>query len=311
MPPAHPFLKWAGGKAQLAEVILGVFPTRAESYFEPFLGGGAMFFATMLRRPDLRTIVLGDANWELIDCYKVVRDFPEELIGALQYREDGYNSAPDPKAFYEHWKAQDPRELDPITRASRTILLNKTGFNGLFRTNLEGKFNVPWSKKKTARIFDEDNIRACSTALQPVQLRAGDFTKAVREARAGDIVYFDPPYLPVSKTANFTSYTEARFTVDDQYRLLALFRELVDKGVKVILSNADLPEVRSMYAGFEIQAIKARRVINSKGSQRGPVGEVLIIGRPDLRLPEMETGASVLQPPVTGGDGSGESDAGS
>lgn len=277
MTAARPFVKWVGGKTQLLPILLERFPKQVQGYYEPFVGGGAVFFALAAEKRFQR-VVLNDWNRELINCYRVVRDFPEELMVALREREVSYDAAP--KTIYEHWKEMDPATLDPIVRASRTILLNKMGFNGLFRTNSSGKFNVPWSKKLKARIFDEANVRACAAVLEQfVQLQSGDFTSAVETAAAGDFVYFDPPYVPVSKTSSFTSYTEGRFTVDDQYRLAALFKDLVARGVQVALSNADVPEVRAMYAGFEIVGVKARRAVNSKGDRRGPVGEVVVIGK--------------------------------
>jgi DNA adenine methylase len=292
--PARPFLKWVGGKHQILPTLLEVFPRTISTYFEPFLGGGAVFFA-LSSETRFQRAILNDWNKEVIDCYCVVRDFPTELAGSLSDLEKSYLSYP--KAIFDNWKASSPADLDPVTRASRTILLNKTGFNGLFRTNASGIFNVPWGKRIKARLFDEDNLLACANALNSfVRLQSGDFTLAVETAKSGDFVYFDPPYVPVSKSSNFTSYTEGRFTIDDQYRLAACFKELVSQGVQVALSNSNASEVRSLYAGFPVLEIKARRCINSKGDRRGPVKEVLVLGNISLPISDT-TGASPSVPP--------------
>lgn len=274
---ARPFLKWVGGKTQLLPTLLGLFPKKMRHYYEPFLGGGAVFFAVAAEKR-FQGAILSDWNRELINCYRVVRDFPDELLAALDERVLSYDAAP--KSIYERWKALDPATLDPVVRASRIFLLNKTCFNGLYRTNKAGKFNVPWGKKLKARLCDPENIQACSEVLnRPLVLRSGDFTEALDDATHEDFVYFDPPYYPLTKTSNFASYTEGKFTDSDHYRLAALFKDLVKRGVKVVLSNSDMPEVRALYQDFEMVEVQARRAVNSKGDKRGPVGELIIIGR--------------------------------
>jgi DNA adenine methylase len=282
---ATPFLKWAGGKAKLASTLHSYFPRRIGTYYEPFLGGGAVFWHLAMNRV-FKNAVLNDCNKEVMDCYRVIRDFPDDLIPALQNVEAQYSLAPKPT--FEQWKALDPVKLDPVSRAVRTILLNKTGFNGLFRTNKRGIFNVPWGKKAKVNLFNEERLRACSETLNKnVSLYSVDFTEAVPATEEDDLVYFDPPYVPTSKTANFTSYTDGRFTMDDQYRLAVFFKTLANKGVKVVLSNADMPEVRAIYDGFEMHEIQAARAINSDGEKRGPVGELIIVGRPARKVPFM------------------------
>lgn len=278
MTSASPFLKWVGGKAKLAQTIADYFPRRIDTYYEPFLGGGAVFWHLAANKR-FKAAILNDVNKELIDCYRTVRDFPDDLIRALKDAEGCYNQSP--KDTFEHWKAQSPSSLDPVMRAVRTILLNKTGFNGLFRVNLQGRFNVPWGKRDKARLFDEENLRACAAVLNNrVSLKSVDFVEATQDAvNENDVIYFDPPYVPVSKTSSFVSYTDGRFTLNDHYRLLALFKDLSEKGVKVVLSNADVSEVRAMYEGFELQEVKMARAINSNGKKRGPVGELLVFGR--------------------------------
>ncbi|MET0596013.1 MAG: DNA adenine methylase, partial [Polyangiaceae bacterium] len=259
----RPFLKWAGGKGQL----LGALRERVPSfkrYFEPFLGGGALFFALQPKRG-----VLSDVNDEIINCYKVVRDDVTALIGALgdhRYDEDHY---------YEV-RNTDPATLPPIERAARTIFLNKTGFNGLYRVNRSGKFNVPFGRYAKPAICDQENLRACSEALGDMDIKTSDFEHSAGRAEGGDFVYFDPPYVPVSRTAAFTAYAPGGFGLDAQSRLARLFAKLAGRGVKVLLSNSDVPEIRELYASFRIETIPATRTINCKATRRGPVSELLV-----------------------------------
>lgn len=279
---ARPFIKWAGGKTQLIPAILDLLPKHTNSYYEPFTGGGAVFFA-MAAADRFERAVLNDWNKELIETYRVVRDFPEDLMKLLRDREEAYEQSP--KTVFKAWQRPDPllaRELlhKPISRAARFIFLNKAGFNGLYRVNKAGEFNVPWGQKLKVVTHDPENIRACSDVLNRyVRLRTGDFADAVKDAEADDVVYFDPPYVPAGATSDFTSYTASGFTIDDQHRLAACFKELAARGVRCLLSNSDTEIVRSLYDGFDIVPIQARRAINSKGSARGPVGEVLVVGR--------------------------------
>ena len=277
---AVPFLKWAGGKAKLAAAIDGYLPRKFDTYYEPFLGGGAVFWHLAFNHR-FKHAVLNDANKELMDCYRVIRDFPDDIITALQNVEAQYNLAPKPT--FEQWKALDPAKLDPVGRTVRTILLNKTGFNGLYRINQSGIFNVPWGKREKIRLMThgEEGVRSCSETLNKhVSLLSTDFDAACSWAAGeNDVVYLDPPYVPVSKTANFTSYTDGKFSTADQHRVVVLFEGLVARGVKVIASNADLPQVREMYKGFEMHEVRVARAINCAGNKRGKVGELIIIGR--------------------------------
>ena len=280
---AEPFLKWAGGKRELACKIASYFPKHIDTYYEPFLGGGAVFWFLALNKR-FKNAVLNDSNRELMDCYRVVRDFPDELIIVLKDLEAKYNEAgasvDTARPFYEHWRDLNPQALDPVSRAARTILLNKTGFNGLYRVNLHGVFNVSWSKRKRVSLFSEARIWACSATLNDrVTLLSVDFTHAAPATEEFDVIYFDPPYLPTSRTASFTGYTGSGFNRDDHYTLRSMFERLVDQGTKVVLSNVDLPEVREMYNSFEQYEIQAARAINSDGAKRGPVGELIIVGR--------------------------------
>jgi DNA adenine methylase len=279
---AKPWIKWAGGKTQLLPKLLPIFPKKVRAYFEPFVGGGAVFY-TLAAQKRFERAVLNDWNKELVDTYRVVRDFPEELMAVLLAKEESYIG--DPKTSYSEWRNPDAAMAEvlkgPVHRAARFIFLNKAGFNGLYRVNKKGVFNVPWCKKPQVKTFNEENIRACAAVLNgSVDLRHGDFVGCVEDARAGDLVYFDPPYVPINLTSNFTTYTSDGFSSQDQQRLALLFRQLADKGVAVVLSNSDTEVVRDLYAGFEMHAVQAKRNINSKGNKRGPVGELIVVGRP-------------------------------
>jgi DNA adenine methylase len=274
---ARPFIKWVGGKTQLLGQLTAILPDRIRTYYEPFVGGGALFFA-LANQKRFKRAVLNDWNSELIDLYKSIRDFPDELLGALQKLKADYQQ--DAQTTYYRERQRDAKALTPLDRAARFMFLNKTGFNGLYRVNKSGGFNVPMGKYTNPKIVDEENLRACSQVLNRfLVLTSKDFSEVIKEAQPGDAVYFDPPYVPVTATSNFTSYTSDGFTLDDQYRLVAGFKQLVESGVAVVASNSDTPLVRDLYAGFEIHCVQARRNINSKGDKRGAVGELVIVGR--------------------------------
>jgi DNA adenine methylase len=275
---ARPFIKWVGGKAQLLDELFKLFPRRIRTYYEPFIGGGACFF-TLAAEGRFEHAVINDWNKELTDTYRVVRDFPEELMTWLLRREESYRQGP--KAIFEHWRDEvDVATLDPIARAGRMIFLNKTGFNGLYRVNQKGEFNAPWGQKETVKTFDKDNIADAAHLLNwRTTILNGDFEDAVATAREGDFVYFDPPYVPVSETSDFASYTAKGFGMNDQQRLRDVFCRLHAKGVLAMISNSDAPELREMFKEFEIHEVDARRNINSKGDGRGPVKELIIVSR--------------------------------
>jgi DNA adenine methylase len=283
----RPFLKWAGGKGQLLGRLRARVPPSYGRYFEPFLGGGALFFALRPARG-----FLSDVNREIIDCYTAVRDDVSGLVAAL--RDHRYDS----KHYYEV-RNTDPAKLALVERAARTIFLNKTGFNGLYRVNRAGKFNVPFGRYAKPAICDEPNLRACSAALADVELVAADFERAASRAAAGDFVYFDPPYVPVSRTAAFTAYAPGGFDLDAQSRLAAFFDKLAERGVAVLLSNSDVPEIRKLYARYAMDTIEATRVINCKATRRGPVRELLVhhgvSATNRVRVPRKRTTASATR----------------
>lgn len=282
---AHPFVKWAGGKTQLLEPLSTILPSRIRTYYEPFIGGGALFFS-LAQKERFQRAVINDWNTELVDAYKTIRDFPDDLITLLQALKETYQA--DARGTFQGEREKDPKEMTPIQRAARFIFLNKTGFNGLYRVNKKGGFNTPFGKYENPKILDEPNIRACSKVLNHfVVVTSGDFAQVIADAQPGDCVYFDPPYVPVNATANFTSYTSDGFSLDDQYRLAAAFKKLAENGVAVVASNSDTQTVRDLYEGFEMHNVQARRNINSKGDKRGPVGELIIVGRRGTVLPSV------------------------
>lgn len=263
---AAPFLKWAGGKSQLLRQYEKFLPDRERigRYFEPFIGSAAVFFH--LKPPNA---TLCDINHKLIDVYRVVQQDVDNLIEALK----GHKNQ---KAYYYRVRKMKPEKLSLVDQAARLIFLNKTCYNGLYRENSKGEFNVPFGRYKNPTICDEDRLRTASCALQDVQLKAADFEDAVETAEAGDFIYFDPPYVPLNATSNFTSYNKYGFSHDDQVRLAETFRRLDKRGCYVMLSNSSAPVVRDLYQGFHFKQIKARRSINSKADGRGPVTELLI-----------------------------------
>jgi DNA adenine methylase len=273
MTVARPFLKMAGGKTSLLPEILSRLPPKISTYYEPFVGGGAVFFALAAERR-FKKAVLGDVNSELIRAYGALRVHPDAVIEAL--KKHVYD-----KTHYYRVRAQDPKSLKLSDRAARFIYLNRTCFNGLYRVNKKGLFNVPFGDYKNPTICDEENLRAAARALTAERLVDGDFYATLHGARVGDVVYFDPPYVPLSKTSSFTGYAKGGFDLFDQERLRNTAYGLVERGVHVLLSNSDTPYVRELYGSksFRFEKVQARRNINSKGGKRGKVGELLISGR--------------------------------
>lgn len=272
---AKPFVKWAGGKRKLAERILALAPKRFERYFEPFVGGGAVFFA--LRNAGFTgPATLSDVNPELVIACRIVRDSPEDLIRALGRHVN------DEEAFYEV-REQVPEQLGYIERAARFIYLQKTGFNGVYRVNKAGQYNVPFGHHANPKICDEDVIFAASKALRNTTILCQPFTSLAADVDEGDFVYCDPPYVPVSPTANFTVYSAEGFGLEDQQLLAQAARMWARRGATVVLSNADVPLVRELYAGMKVKRVRMARAINSNGARRGKVNEVLAVAAPQLK----------------------------
>lgn len=260
-----PFLKWAGGKRKLISQYEPFFPSRIARYFEPFLGGGAVFFHLAPK-----TAFLSDSNDALVALYRVVKDDVDRLIAKLKEHKNE-------EAYYYRVRALSPDTLSPVERAARFVYLNKTCYNGLYRVNSKNEFNVPFGKYKKPRICDEERLRSASALLANATLTVSDFADAVEPAKKGDFVYFDPPYAPLTKTANFTSYTDKGFGEEEQVRLAETVARLAKKNVSVMVSNSDTPRIRDLYRAFRIVEVQAARAINSKGNGRGKVTELLVI----------------------------------
>ena len=266
-----PFLKWAGGKARLLRQFERFFPLKVDGYSEPFLGSGAVFFYVM-ERFNPADVVLSDSNEELMNAYRTVRDDVEDLLIGLEEHRRSHG-----EDHYYRVRSLNPAALPPPARAARLIYLNKTCFNGLYRVNSRGEFNVPMGSYKNPRIFDAENLRRVSQALQSVDLQVRHFAELVGFARQGDFIYFDPPYHPLSKTSSFTSYTAGNFKESDQKRLAEVYRALDRKGCKLMLSNSDCGFTRGLYKGFRLETVRARRAINSKADGRGEINELLVL----------------------------------
>lgn len=277
-----PFLKWAGGKSQLLAQFEPLYPPRptVARYVEPFVGSGAVYFDVRCRlRP--RRAILADGNAALIDAYRGVRDHVEQVIRLLRRHKEAHSE----RRYYEV-RSQRPDRLSPAARAARLIYLNKTCFNGLYRVNSRGEFNVPIGRYVAPAILDETNLRAAAAALAGAELKAAHFSEAASYARAGDFVYCDPPYHPLSATSHFTSYTEGAFGPADQEELARVARALHAKGCLVMLSNSECDFIRDLYRdpAFKIHVVHARRSINSKAERRGRIREVVILNYDPDRL---------------------------
>jgi DNA adenine methylase len=272
----QPFLKWVGGKGQLLGQFDRFFPERIARYFEPFVGGGAVFFHLKHRFPRMHAR-LRDINPELINTYRAVRDHAGELMRRLDTHAEEFKQRGSDYFYFvrsQHELTGNPRKT--VERAARMIFLNKTCFNGLWRVNARGEFNVPVGSYKNPNLYDQENILAASRALQGVDLEVQDFRRTFGETRRSDFIYVDPPYYPVSQTANFTSYSKEEFGEGEQRELHAVFADAARRGVRVMLSNSDTPFIRRLYSDFQIHTVQARRMVNCDGTKRGAVNEVVV-----------------------------------
>ena len=281
----RPFVKWAGGKRQLLPLLTEMFPTGYGTYHEPFVGGGAVLFNMLAsgRRVPCRA---SDLNSDLILTYVTIRDRVGDLIESLKAHNAAFRK--NSKRYYYMVRAQSP--VEQVERASRLIFLNRTCFNGLYRVNSRGMFNVPMGSYTNPKIVDEGNLRAVSATLQAgdVSLECNDFESVLKRAEPGDMVYFDPPYHPVNKAGNFTGYTSGDFTYADLKRLAAVCRRLDESGCKVMLSNSSAEEVVSLFRDrpWFIKRITAARCINSDGQNRTGHQEVIITNYREVRRQE-------------------------
>ena len=264
----YPIVKWVGGKRQLMFELIKNMPKSYNRYFEPFVGGGALFFEL---QPE--NAYISDMNEELINLYSVVRDNVYELIEDLGKHEVS-------KEYFLEIRNIDRTEkyakLSSIERASRFIYLNRTCFNGMYRVNSQGQFNVPFGHYKNPRIIDESNLLNCSKLLNKTEIKCADFSEILTKVQKDDFVYFDPPYVPLNETSSFTSYTKDGFDIDMQFKLRDVCDELDSMGVKFMLSNSDTKLVNELYANYEIKKVFASRQISANADGRGKITEVLV-----------------------------------
>lgn len=270
---AAPFVKWAGGKRRLLPQLLERLPRRMSTYFEPFVGGGAVFFA-LANEDRFERAVLGDRNAALVEVYRVVRDD----LGALERALKSMQRRVLDEDYFYAVRASSPRT--PVRRAARFIFLNKTCFNGLYRVNKAGDFNVPFGRYKTPpQLFDPDALYDASRALQGAELVVGDFASTLDTAARSDAVYLDPPYAPRSETSHFTSYTTDGFGGHDHERLADAFAELKRRRVPAVLSNASTPFTRALFAAHEVETFEVGRTISAAAKRRDPVDELIVTHR--------------------------------
>jgi DNA adenine methylase len=271
---ARPFLKWAGGKTQLLNELISRMPEKFGIYHEPFLGSGALFFQ-LRAEGRIAEARLSDVNPELINAWTVLRDDPGSVISELRAVEERIS-----EDDYYAVRATDPADLNESERAARMIYLNRLCFNGLYRVNRKGSFNVPFGRYKNPRILDSENLLAVSRALQGVEIRLESFESAMARAEPDDFVYLDPPYDPLSPSSSFTSYSSGGFGEREQKQLAAEFANLSNRGVHALLSNSDTPLVQALYFGYDVNVVGAKRSINCVGGKRGTVREVIVRARP-------------------------------
>jgi DNA adenine methylase len=276
-PDPHPFVKWAGGKGSLVGAIAERIPNDRsfDRYVEPFVGAGAMFFWMRRSYPQLRAVI-ADSNEELMAAYRAIRDHVDDVVAklethAMMHGDDHYYAV----------RARVPHS--PIERAARFIYLNRTCYNGLYRVNRKGEFNVPVGRYRNPKIVDRENLLAVATALASTELRTGDFREITAGCGSGDLVYLDPPYDPLSETSHFTGYTREGFHREEQESLAESFQAMAARGAFVILSNSDTQLIRELYSALTpapvIDEVEVPRSINSKGRSRGKIKELLIYCR--------------------------------
>lgn len=287
----QPFLRWAGGKRKLADLLIDSIPNdfdpEVNRYFEPFIGGGAVLFTLGDPNKNLyipgKNVFLNDSNPDLVITYKIVKNEIDALTKKLSTlaKDTG-------KEAYDRIRNYSPK--GDVSRAARFIYLNKTCFNGLWRVNSKGIFNVPFGKLKNPKIFDKENLQACSKRLQGAHITGLDFSKAVMKATRGDLVYFDPPYLPLSSSANFSKYAKDDFSKNDHVRLAETIKVLIDKGVHVILSNSDTDQSREIFGPIlNLRQIPMNRSISASGTSRKPVMEILGVSFPIKKGRQLST----------------------
>ena len=292
MAKAKPFIKWVGGKSQLIEQLDAQLPANFEewddvTYIEPFVGGGAMLFYMLQQYPNIRHAVINDVNPDLTTCYRTVRDMPAELIASVMEMQDDYNALQSEEARKEFYLAvrdrYNEKNLDPLENTTKFFFLNRTCFNGLYRVNKKGLFNVPFGKYTNPQICDPTTIRLDSELLQRVEILTGDFEETFDYARGNTLFYFDPPYRPLSDTSSFNDYAKESFNDDAQIRLKEYCDRIDEANFRFMLSNSDCKGKNEadnffdkLYAAYPIERVWASRSINSDASKRGKLTEILV-----------------------------------
>ncbi len=267
------FVKWAGGKGQLLEQFKPLFPKKFNRYLEPFVGSGAVFFY-IIQNFEPKEIIISDINEELINAYKIIKTDVERLIVELKQHKE-YHMA-EGKKYYLTIRATDPNELPPLERAARFIYLNKTCFNGLYRVNSKGQFNVPMGFYKNPDIVQEEKLKVVSRLLKNVIIKVMSFENVLDFAKKGDFIYFDPPYYPLKNKRSFTTYTKDSFMEKEQKLLAKIFKKLDERECFVMLSNSDTGFIKDLYSGYNINFVKASRMINCDGKNRGKINEIVV-----------------------------------
>ena len=299
MVNAKPFIKWVGGKSQLIEQLDAQLPADFDSledvtYIEPFVGGGAMLFYMLQHYPNINHAIINDINPDLTTCYRTVRDNPKELIASLQDIENTYLSLNTEEARKEFFMVvrnrYNEKNLDPIENTTKFFFLNKTCFNGLYRVNKKGLFNVPFGRYSNPTICNPETILKDSELLQRVEILNGDFEETFKYAQGNTLFYFDPPYRPLSDTSSFNNYTKEAFNDDAQIRLKKYCDRINDAGFKFMLSNSDGKSVNGednffdvLYAAYQIERVLASRSINSNPNKRGELTEILVRNYADTK----------------------------
>ncbi|MFA5828723.1 MAG: Dam family site-specific DNA-(adenine-N6)-methyltransferase [Candidatus Shapirobacteria bacterium] len=277
---AKPFIKWVGGKGKLIPELEKYLPKKFTRYYEPFVGGGALFFSLKQSR-DISFASINDINRKLITAYKQIQQNPKELISLLGIMESNYKKLSFKEQEKDYYKKREIYNNDKLNKLNTTaylIFLNKTCFNGMYRENSKGQYNIPFGDQKNPTICDRENILAVSNALKNTEITDLAFEESVNKCKKGDFIYFDPPYCPLNATSNFTSYSKSSFGPEEQRKLRDIYVELANRGCFIMLSNSNAPLVLDLYKKYKknIHEVYAARSINSKGNKRGKIKEVVI-----------------------------------
>jgi DNA adenine methylase len=275
---AKPFIKWVGGKGKLIPELEKYFPKEFNRYYEPFVGGGALFFY-LKQTKNISFSSINDINGKLITAYKQIQQNPEKLISLLKNIEAEYKKLSledQEKYFYQKREFYNKENVDELITTSHLIFLNKTCFNGMYRENSKGEYNIPFGDQKNPTICDEENILSVSKCLKNTEITSQSFEESVKNCQKGDFIYFDPPYYPINVTSSFTSYSKNSFGPKEQEKLRDVFASLAKRGCFVMLSNSNTSFINDLYKDFCINYLAAARSINSKGDKRGKIKEIIV-----------------------------------